>query len=59
MLELVKELKELDPEVVDALDFLIETGEMTSEQMASLLKTFLLAPSNEDADQVLGGIIRR
>jgi len=59
ILQLAKELKQLDPEVEDALDLLIETGEMTAEQMSALMKPLLLAPNNEDSEYVLGGIIRR
>lgn len=59
MLQLAKELKELSPEVEDALDVLIENGEMSAEQMARLVKPLLLAPSREDSDQVLGGVIKR
>lgn len=59
MLQMAKELKELDPEVEAGLDWLIENGEMTPEQMAVLIRPLMLAPSREDAEQVLGGVIKR
>lgn len=59
MLQLAKELKELSPEVEAALDWLIENGEMTSEQMEKLVKPLLLAPSKEDAEYAMGGVVRR
>lgn len=59
MLQLAKELKELDPEVEAGLDWLIENGEMAPEQMAALLRPLLLAPSRDEVDHVLGGVIQR
>lgn len=56
---MAKELKELDPEVEDALDFLVENGEMSAAQLSALMKPLLLAPNREDSEFVLGGIIKR
>lgn len=60
LLEMSKELKELTPEVEAAIDWLLENvDELTPEQLSSLVRALLLAPPKGDAEQVLGGVIKR